>query len=138
MKTISLLFTLLFLIFISPLVYAESLNISGTYESNFYNEMYAKKGITQEHKDALDNSFMAFTITNEKVILTIGKSDPIENELNYVIVKKNFILAFDKEPEMYIPMYIKGNTLFMGGQSFNKITKSKKSLKSGKPQSGTP
>jgi len=123
MKNILLIITTLFLALNNA--YASLSGIYGVYESTHFQDLYGKKELSPELKEAIDSSHMTITVNEHKIILTIGKSEPEAIDLNYVIVKNNFILAFDKESmqEMYYPIYIKNNILYTAGQRFKKTNK---------------
>ena len=95
----------------------------GAYESVWLRDRYAtKKNITHEEKDAYERMRVSITINENKVIIILGGNKEDALEMNYYIIKKDFILAYDDSliNVMYRPIYFKNNIIYTMGQSFEK------------------
>jgi hypothetical protein len=101
-------------------VFAETLDIYGVYESKLHYGDSAN--LSLKIRKARDKSYMTITINKDKIIFSIGRSEPDYFEMEYE-VKGDFILAGSENPEleMYYPIYIKDkNTIFTSGRRFVK------------------
>ena len=104
-------------------VHADFTDIYGTYDSIWLRDRYAtKKHITPEQKEAYERMRMSITINENKVIIILGGDEEDTLEMNYYIIKKDFILAYDDSliNVMYRPIYFKNNIIYTMGQSFEK------------------
>lgn len=115
-------------LFYASIALAENDEIYGVYESTFYQEMLAQnRNLESKFKEAANKAHTTITINKQKVIMTIGKTEPESISMNYSFVGYNAIIAVDNEmmQEMYFPIYIKDEILYTAGQRFKKVKSNK-------------
>ena len=123
MKNIQLTIIILLFSVTTSLVYADFTDMYGTYEPTFLRDMYAtRKNITPEQKKSFERMRISIIINENKVIMIFGVNNEEPRKMNYYIIKKDFILAYDDSliNVMYYPIYFKNNLIYTMGQSFEK------------------